>query len=136
MSDREKFDDDASTKGKIATSPEITVDREQVDKRADSPLKRVVERVEPLRDDPEADARYSRMMGRVAHRLGLGDDFAKEAEGWGGDLFPLLREMLRNKPTIFRLAVGAVIGAPAIIGGLKLLFTFVKKEEKDAAGNA
>lgn len=131
MSEREKFDDDGVARGKIATSPEITVDREQVQQRAVNPLQRAAEQVEPLKEDPAADARYSRLLGRLSKRLGLGDEFAAEAEGWGGDLFPLLREVLRNRPTIFRLAVGAIIGTPAVIGGFRLAFKMFRKEEKE-----
>lgn len=140
MSERKKFDDEGSAKGKIATSPDVTVQKpvqaqpsKDGKKPVPSPLATSMQPVQLVPDDSEADARYARMMGRLAKRVGgIDDTFAKELSEWGTDfIFPTLRDMFRNKMRAFRIFSGLAIAGPAVFFAVKTAFKEAKKEEKE-----
>lgn len=140
MSERVKFDDEASAKGKIATSPEITIqkpDTKSAKNRGKEPAAQPVQTgsqpVQGLADDPEADARYSRMMGRLARRAGkIDDDFAAEIAEWGKDfIFPTLRDLCRGNHGAFRGLSVLVMAGPAAFFAIKAAMVKPKTPKKD-----
>lgn len=142
MSERVKFDDDASAKGKIATSPDITVDAHEMQKQpvkepAGKPVQANIDPVRAVPDDPETDARNTRLLNKAVERLtGLDDDTRSALNEFGNDLWPLLRACGMG-PGLYAGIIGLLVGAPAAVSGFKVLASmFRKKGEENAAGNS
>lgn len=130
-----KLDDNALALDDMANAPEVSGDAAKIKKEVvKEPVKEAPQSaVQPLRvvpDDPETDARNTRLLVKTINTIRpLDGDIKAAIEEFGQNLWPLLR-MTGIGWRAYTIMVGGLLMAPMVPSSFRIIQALLKKEEK------